>query len=423
MLLVAGLLALTVGVAILGKGAAGPASPTVPVPSFAAITSAPSASALPVVTFAPPSSIVLPTWEPPAGAVTRLPIAPDAGLFAAEGNHVYYAAHAGTVVHMVDVVRRTDQTIATLPAGHSVYSLSAAGGRVAWVEWWVTAPGFTGGPCAVTDIIPRHWRIWLAEATHWVSRVIASGIAQEIWTTPGGCVGPLPPLVALAADAFAYDIERGNQTVVEVHALAGGALQWSYAEAGRTAIDLRLAPNVLGLVSTDVDSAVLSNEVLVTRLGGSSPATFATLGDTLSLAADGSVAVFTTPNPVAAVPGSAHAPSALWRLPLQGTTIGGPPGPQWLAPAPNAPVGESAEVPAVGIWSGAEPTLWREMAPDGTAHAMISLNGYPHLILGLPAPNWTAISGQWAIWTDVAGPAPVLYILNLQDVPLAAGGG
>jgi hypothetical protein len=61
------------------------------------------------------------------------------------------------------------------------------------------------------------------------------------------------------------------------------------------------------------------------------------------------------------------------------------------------------------------------MAPDGTAHAMISLNGYPHLILGLPAPDWTAVSGQWAIWTDVRGTVPILYVLNLSAVPFGAG--
>ncbi len=428
--LVVGLLALTVGVAILGKGPSGPVAPTVPASSLAAITtSAPPASPLPLVTFVPPSNVVLPTWEPPAGAVTRLPLAADADLdyFAAEGNHVYYAAHESTVVHMVDVVRRTDQIIATLPEGHSVYSISAAAGRVAWVEWWVTAPGFTGGPCSVHDIIPRHWRIWLSEASHPVPRVIASGVAQEMWTTPGGCIGPLPPLVALSSDAFAYDIERGNQSVIEVHALVGGALQWSGHAASSLVLDLQLAPGVVGSVSTDIGSSLAGDYVLVTRFGGSSSAMVGGPGDTggpgdaLSLAADGSVALFTSPNPAAGLPGSLQSPSVLWRLPLLWPTNGAPPGPEPLAPAPNAPAGESAEAPAVGTWHGLATILWRDVAPEGTAHAAISLNGYQHLILGLPAPGWTAISGQWAIWTDVRGTVPILYVLNLSDVPFGAG--
>jgi hypothetical protein len=320
---------------------------------------------------------------------------------------------------MVDVVGRTDQIIATLPADHYVYSISAAAGRVAWVEWWVTAPGFTGGPCSVNDLIPRHWRIWLAEASHPVPRVIESGIAQEVWTTPGGCIGPLPPLVALSADAFAYDIKQGNQTVVEVHALAGGAVRWSDHAGASLVLSLQLASDVVGVVSTNIGSSLVGDDVLVTRFGGSYWAMVGGQGDALSLAADGSVAVFTKSNSAAALPGSPQTPSVLGRLPLQGTPLGGPLGPQWLAPAPNAPAGESAEVPAVGTWHGLATILWREMAPDGTAHAAISLNGYPHLILGLPAPDWTAVSGQWAIWTDVRGTVPVLYVLNLQDVPVA----
>ena len=230
--LVVALLVLTVTAAMVGKQTSGPViAPTVS-PAAARLASSEPAPALAPIPSGPASTLGLPSWTPPTGVIRQVRLADQPFLFASlvtDGPHLYYetATAFGEGVRMLDIGSGSDVLIASLPVGHHAGSIAAAADRVAWVEWWLADAGPTA-PCAANHGASSRYRLWLRDASHPTPRILASGVAQEVWASPGGCMGPLPPLVALSSDAFAFDVERGGHSIIEIHALANGALLGSY---------------------------------------------------------------------------------------------------------------------------------------------------------------------------------------------------
>ncbi len=420
-LVIAALLALTVSAALLGKQSAGQVTAH-PTPTIAALRTAPAVSSPVAAVLASPTPpgivdpLSVPVWQPPAGAVRQLPIITDTNL-AADGDAVYYAAIAldgRGEVHRLDIASGADSVVASVPVAHDISAVAAADGRAAWVEWWVPGGGFTGGPCAPGQPVAKAWRIWLRDAAHPEGRVIASGTAREGWAVAQGCLDPVPPRIALSADAYAFDVRSSGHTTVEVHALSDGRRLFTYG-LGTSAFvsDLRLAGKTLAVAAQELSPVTTTYEVTLLHWRGGTPSAVNKPGLGVALAPDGSVSLVVQPlNPGAT---GQRAGMALYRQ-LVGSS--GPiMSPLW--PPRGAPDAESADSPSIGTWQGAEADLWRGIAPDGRAYPVLQVAGDPRVLVGYGTPGWTAISGHWAMWTDVAAATPTLDVLDLSAVPVA----
>lgn len=415
--LVGALLVLTVTAAMVGNKTSGRVAGPSASPRSGLIASSEPSTALLPISSGPASRLALPSWTPPAGVIRRVRLAAQPFLFAsmvADAAHLYYetATASGDAIRMLDVASGTDVPLASLPVGHHAGVIAAAAGRVAWVEWWPADAGPGRSPCVASHGAPSRYRLWLRDAAHPTPRILASGVALEMWASPGGCMGPLPPLVALSTDAFAFDVERGGHSIIEVHALADGALLGSYDAGTRAILDLHLAGAVLAFVSVDHRTAVPGETRTFVRWRGPDPTIDDGPGDAVALSADASLAVYADDSGPA---------SSLWWFSLRGALYGASGGIQQLAPTHGAPSGEAADMPAIGAWYHTDVLLWRGIAPDGTTYPVLSLDGRPRVILGVPAPLWTAISGPWAIWTEAGSSGDVVDVLPFAAVPLIAG--
>ncbi len=421
---VAALLLLTVSVAWLGKHAApatvaGRPGPSHAVPGAIATAPSPGATAsVPSSSGSPANAVALPVWTPPSGALRQLPITGDANSLAADGDALYqeaYRTDGRAQVRRLDLRTGAAALLTTLPAGHDAGALAAADGRVAWVEWWAPGGAFTGGPCAPGQPVVKAWRIWLGDAAHPAGRVVASGTARDGWTVAAGCLDPIPPRIALSADAVAFDVRSGGLTRVEIHALSDGRRLYTY-DAGPSALvtDLRLAGNTLAVAVQELGPVATADEVTLVRWRGANWSTETGPGLGVALAPDGSVALVV--RPLNSGLSGQRVGMALDRQPLVGVR---PVGAQQLAPAAGAPDGSYADAPAIGAWEGAEADLWRGIAPDGTAYPVLQLAGEARVVRGHGSPGWTAISGRWALWTDLTVPTPMLDVLDLSAVPVA----
>ncbi len=420
-LAIAALLALTVSAALLGKQSAGQVTAH-PTPTIAALRTAPAVLSPVAAVLASPTPpgiadpLSVPVWQPPPGAVRQLPIIADTNL-AADGDALYLAAIAPdgrAEVHRLDIISGADSLVASVPVAHDVSAVAADDGRAAWVEWWVPGGAFTGGPCAPGQPVAKAWRIWLRDAAHPAGLVIASGTAREGWTVAQGCLDPVPPRIALSADAIAYDLRSGGNTTVEVHALSDGRRLFTYG-LGTSAFvgDLRLAGNTLAVAVQQLASVATTDEVQLVRWRGGTPGVVNEPGLQVALAPDGSVSLVVQPmNP--GITGQ-RTGMVLYRQ-LVGSS--GPVMSQ-VAPPPGAPDAESADTPAIGTWLGVEADLWRAIAADGRAYPVLQVAGDPRVLVGYGTPGWTAISGRWAMWTDVAAATPTLDVLDLSAVPVA----
>jgi hypothetical protein len=422
LLVVAALLALTVSAALLGRHSTGPvvAHPT---RTIAALQTVPAVSS-PAAALAssPPSAmgdpLSEPVWQPPPGSVRQLAMEGDLNTYAADGDAVYYAAigpDGGEQLHRLDVGSGVDSVVAGLPTAHDISTLAAADGRVAWVEWWVPGGAFTGGPCAPGQPVAKAWRIWLRDSAYPGGRVIASGTAREGWTVAQGCLDPVLPRVALAGDAFAFDVRGSGHTTVEVHALSDGHLLFTYG-LGTSAFvsDLHLGGNTLAVAVQELASVATLDEVQLVRWRGGSPSVVNESGLGVALASDGAVSLLVQPLPNPAANGQPVG-MVLYR---QRVGSAGPIMTQ-VGPPSGTPRGESADTPAIGTWQGAEIDLWRGIAPDATAYPVLQVAGEARVLVGHGTPGWTAISGHWAMWTDVAAATPTLDVLDLSAVPVA----